>query len=78
MEPLIGRLKGYLNVQLRNNGNSTLLNGKCGAEHCQKKRLPPLSCSGENDKGVRFASYDGDADRVVFFYFDKNGVFPAY
>ena len=75
MEPLIGRLKGYLDVELRNNGNSALLNSKCGAEHCQKKRLPPLSCSGENDKGVRFASYDGDADRVVFFYFDESGTF---
>ena len=75
MEPLIPKLKGYLNVELRNNGNLELLNSKCGAEHCQKKRLPPLSCSGESDKGIRFASYDGDADRVVFFYFDKTGAF---
>merc|ERR1712216_1073535 len=75
MEPLIPKLKGYLNVELRNNGNLELLNSKCGAEHCQKKRLPPLSCSGESDKGIRFASYDGDADRVVFFYFGKTGAF---
>merc|ERR1712216_503041 len=77
MEPLIPKLKGYLNVELRNNGNLELLNSKCGAEHCQKKRLPPLSCSGESDKGIRFASYDGDADRVVFFYFDKIAVLTA-
>ena len=41
------------------------------AEFVQKKRLPPRSTDADADAGVRFASFDGDADRVVYFFFDK-------
>ena len=52
-------------------GQGPQLNGGCGAEWVQKKRLPPANTNAETDVGVRFASFDGDADRVVYFTFMK-------
>jgi len=46
------------------------LNHDCGAEHVQKERKPP---AGLPDTQGLFASFDGDADRIVFFYFDDDG-----
>ncbi|EKX43153.1 hypothetical protein GUITHDRAFT_163942 [Guillardia theta CCMP2712] len=48
-------------------GDPELLNEGCGAEHVQKSRKLPsgVPASGGNDK---FASFDGDADRVVVWY----------
>lgn len=41
-----------------------------GAEHVQKGRLPPAGFTAAGDGGHRIASLDGDADRVVYHYFD--------
>lgn len=61
------------------------LNVDCGAEHCQKQRLPPAGFkpaeaagpSGDKASGVevgdRCASLDGDADRIVFHYWREAG-----
>ena len=80
--PLVGALKDVLEIQVRNNasdvvdggatGEGPQLNGGCGAEWVQKKRLPPANTSEVEDVGVRFASFDGDADRVVYFTFMKD------
>ena len=44
------------------------LNERCGAEFVQKKRLPP-SLHGVAQAGAdRIASFDGDADRLVYSY----------
>jgi phosphoacetylglucosamine mutase len=44
------------------------LNERCGAEFVQKKRLPP-SLAGVSNAGTdRIASFDGDADRLVYSY----------
>jgi phosphoacetylglucosamine mutase len=77
--PLVKSLSDVLEIQVRNNasevedggstGQGPQLNGGCGAEWVQKKRLPPANASAEADVGVRFASFDGDADRVVYFTF---------
>jgi phosphoacetylglucosamine mutase len=47
------------------------LNDEVGAEHVQKKQLPPSGVS--NATACACASVDGDADRLVFFYFEPNG-----
>jgi len=50
------------------------LNDRCGADYVQKTRLPPRgsggggSGGGNGDGSELFASFDGDADRVVFYY----------
>lgn len=52
-----------------------LLNNGVGAEHVQKTRCLPQGVSPSSDKLKRFASIDGDADRVVYFYVDENEKF---
>lgn len=55
------------------------LNENCGAEYVQKQRLPPnLYGSPSKLTGLSkgyMASFDGDADRVVFHYEDARGKF---
>lgn len=63
-------------INLPNDGP---LNEKCGAEFVQKQRIFPrvysdLSSNEERNLDFSFvASLDGDADRIVFHYKDKNG-----
>ena len=63
-----------VDLRLRNTGSTPAevlsMNDGCGAEHCQKERLPPLGFSAAADGGARCASLDGDADRLVYHYFD--------
>ena len=47
------------------------LNEGCGAEHVQKQQIPP---NGLPSEAIRCASFDGDADRIVF-YSMENGKF---
>ena len=35
---------------------------------------PPAGVNATDDKGKRIASFDGDADRVVYLTFDEVGV----
>ena len=62
----------------RNTGSTAeelaLLNDGVGAEHCQKQRLAPTGFRFPEDAEKRCASLDGDADRLVYHYFDKDGV----
>jgi len=82
LDPLVAKLNGKLEIKYFNRGETTEnLNKDCGAEHVQKKRAPPTMPEGmktwddELNCPVRFSSFDGDADRVVFFCFDKDGTF---
>jgi len=63
-----------LNVMIRNTPTDGDVNESCGAEHCQKARLPPKGFHGEADRQKRLCSLDGDADRIVFHYFDTQGL----
>ncbi|KAJ4908128.1 Phosphoacetylglucosamine mutase [Raphanus sativus] len=64
-------LRGYLrnlDVEVRNTGrDGGVLNESVGADFVQKEKVVPLGF-GVNDVGVRCASFDGDADRLVYFY----------
>jgi len=66
-----------LQVELRNVpgvGTEDLLNNGVGAEHVQKKLLvPENTLVMPQDELVRFASFDGDADRIVYFCQEKDG-----
>lgn len=35
--------------------------------------MPPQGVDANSDKCVNIASFDGDADRVVYHYFDEDG-----
>ncbi|CAN7114428.1 unnamed protein product [Brassica rapa subsp. narinosa] len=64
-------LRGYLSnldIEIRNTGrDGGVLNESVGADFVQKENVAPLGF-GVNDVGVRCVSFDGDADRLVYFY----------
>ncbi|CDP11339.1 unnamed protein product [Coffea canephora] len=66
-------LKGLLNglcVEVRNSGNGVLNEG-VGADYVQKEKVVPRGF-GTADVGIRCASFDGDADRLVYFLVQPN------
>ncbi|XP_027172799.1 phosphoacetylglucosamine mutase [Coffea eugenioides] len=66
-------LKGLLNglcVEVRNSGNGVLNEG-VGADYVQKEKVVPRGF-GPADVGIRCASFDGDADRLVYFLVQPN------
>ena len=74
---LAAAFEGLVDLRLRNVGatpqEAALLNEGVGAEHCQKGRLPPAGFSAAADAGLRCASLDGDADRLVYHSFSAAG-----
>lgn len=50
--------------------NYLSLNNGCGAEFVQKQKSMPLNFNSAN--GNRYVSFDGDADRVVYFWGGEN------
>ncbi|KAA0050907.1 phosphoacetylglucosamine mutase [Cucumis melo var. makuwa] len=63
-------LKEMLNglaIEIRNSGKGEgVLNEGVGADFVQKEKIVPLGF-GSQDVGIRCASFDGDADRLVYF-----------
>lgn len=45
-----------------------MLNESVCADFVQKEKVVPLGFEPKDDVGVRCASFDGDADRLVYFY----------
>eukprot|EP00753_Platysulcus_tardus_P020926 PLAT8472.1.p1 GENE.PLAT8472.1~~PLAT8472.1.p1 ORF type:complete len:552 (-),score=215.64 PLAT8472.1:106-1761(-) len=70
--PLVEALGGAVDIIVRNGVGEGELNAGCGAEHVQKRRLPPAGADEESDGGKRLASLDGDADRLVYYYFHSD------
>ena len=75
---LASALSQLVVIAPRNTGetpaDAALLNEGCGAEHCQKARLPPSGFAPDADAGKRCASLDGDADRLVYWYYTPSHV----
>ncbi|WOL19710.1 phosphoacetylglucosamine mutase isoform X2 [Canna indica] len=67
LEQLKKMLTG-LDICVRNTGKKGegVLNEGCGADFVQKEKITP-SGFGPDDVGIRCASLDGDADRLVYF-----------
>ncbi|KAJ0261135.1 Phosphoacetylglucosamine mutase [Hirschfeldia incana] len=69
MEELVRGYLGNLDVEVRNTGREGgVLNEGVGADFVQKEKVVPLGFGLKDDVGVRCASFDGDADRLVYFY----------
>ena len=51
-----------------------VLNHECGADFVKIQMKAPKGVE-SSDEMCRFASLDGDADRLIYFYFDKEGNF---
>lgn len=58
-------IRQNLNVQLVNTGDGQL-NHLCGADYVKLEQKAPESLQIKNN--IRYASFDGDADRIVYFY----------
>ncbi|KAK6517135.1 Phosphoacetylglucosamine Mutase [Arthrobotrys conoides] len=77
--PKLRELQKYLNdsieITITNDDTETFskLNSESGADYVKTgQRLPP---SVSAKPLARYASLDGDADRIVYYYVDKNSVF---
>ena len=58
-------------VKFINTGDG-VLNENCGADYVKTNKRCPLNAT---DDGALHASLDGDADRLVMYYVDKNANF---
>ncbi|XP_036406214.1 phosphoacetylglucosamine mutase [Megalops cyprinoides] len=66
MEPF---LQKELQVSLFNDGSSGKLNFQCGADYVKVQQRPPQGV--RMSAGERCCSFDGDADRIVYYYNDS-------
>nr|KAF6462731.1 phosphoglucomutase 3 [Molossus molossus] len=62
-----------LSVQLFNVGTTGKLNHLCGADFVKSHQKPPQGM--EMKSNERCCSFDGDADRIVYYYYDTDGHF---
>lgn len=62
-----------LSVQIFNDGTRGPLNHLCGADFVKSQQKPPRGM--EMKPGERCCSFDGDADRIVYYYCDAAGLF---
>lgn len=73
MKTLLPYLGGLLKIETYNDGSEGRLNHMCGADFVKIYQKAPEGIP--LDVGVRCVSFDGDADRVIYFYHDENLVF---
>ncbi|KAL6548211.1 hypothetical protein OROGR_008632 [Orobanche gracilis] len=65
LRKLKAELSSFLTIDVRNCGEGVLNEG-VGADYVQKEKVVPRGF-GHADAGIRCASLDGDADRLVYF-----------
>uniref|UniRef100_A0A3Q1H6P0 Phosphoacetylglucosamine mutase n=1 Tax=Anabas testudineus TaxID=64144 RepID=A0A3Q1H6P0_ANATE len=68
-----GHLKKKLQISLFNDGCQGKLNHQCGADFVKVQQKPPTGV--KINPGERWCSFDGDADRIVYYYTDSEGQF---
>uniref|UniRef100_A0A3P8S9P0 Phosphoacetylglucosamine mutase n=1 Tax=Amphiprion percula TaxID=161767 RepID=A0A3P8S9P0_AMPPE len=66
-------LKKELQISLFNDGSKGKLNHQCGADFVKVQQKPPTGV--EMNPGERCCSFDGDADRIVYYFIDSEGQF---
>ncbi|XP_069829615.1 phosphoacetylglucosamine mutase isoform X2 [Dendropsophus ebraccatus] len=66
-------LQPRLSLQLYNDGSIGRLNYMCGADYVKVQQKPPQGI--DMKQGERCCSFDGDADRIVYYYKDSDGRF---
>uniref|UniRef100_A0A131Y3J1 Phosphoacetylglucosamine mutase n=1 Tax=Ixodes ricinus TaxID=34613 RepID=A0A131Y3J1_IXORI len=70
IKTLLPHLGGLLKIETFNDGTQGRLNHMCGADFVKVYQKAPEGIP--LDVGVRCVSFDGDADRVIYFYHDEN------
>ena len=69
IEAINSKQPNTIEVDLRNRSGDGPVNDGCGAEMVQKMQTPPATMDPVSDSGKVAASFDGDADRIVFHGF---------
>lgn len=72
---LASKLKGLVDIKVVNDNSAQpdLLNHNCGADYVKTNQKLP---QGVDTQALKlYASFDGDADRIVFFFLDEEGAF---
>ncbi|CAA90456.1 N-acetylglucosamine-phosphate mutase [Schizosaccharomyces pombe] len=77
LKTVAGLVKDSLSIELVNTDvrASELLNNGCGADFVKTKQSPPLALEGKIKPNQLYASIDGDADRLIFYYINQNRKF---
>ena len=79
LETLATHLGSLLPIKALNTSLTTpgALNKDCGADYVKTSQHPPPSLAStiNANPGVRACSFDGDADRIVYYYNDASGRF---
>ncbi|XP_076612168.1 phosphoacetylglucosamine mutase [Chaetodon auriga] len=70
---LESHLKKELLISLFNDGSKGKLNHQCGADFVKVQQNPPTGV--KISPGERCCSFDGDGDRIVYYYTDSEGQF---
>ncbi|KAM9339098.1 phosphoacetylglucosamine mutase [Symphorus nematophorus] len=66
-------LKKELHISLFNDGSAGKLNHQCGADFVKVQQKLPTGI--RINPGERGCSFDGDADRIIYYYTDSEGQF---
>lgn len=66
-------LAKYLPIEIFNDGTKGALNEKCGADYVKLYQKSPEGIP--LGKFTKYCSIDGDADRLIYFFYDKNKQF---
>lgn len=69
MRSMVEHLPGALRISLMNTGDG-VLNLDCGADYVKIEQRAPKNL--QLKAGEKFASFDGDADRLVYYYLNPN------
>ncbi|KAL8587749.1 hypothetical protein ACOMHN_020967 [Nucella lapillus] len=67
------RIGDTLQLNITNDGSQGKLNHRCGADYVKVQQCAPDGLKME--PGVKCASFDGDADRIVYYYLDDQHCF---
>ncbi|EPY49676.1 N-acetylglucosamine-phosphate mutase [Schizosaccharomyces cryophilus OY26] len=77
LKELSKRLRDCIDLRLTNNDHlaSKYLNKDCGADYVKTTQSPPVNLLDKMVPNQLYASIDGDADRIIFYFVDKNKKF---
>ncbi|XP_041832062.1 phosphoacetylglucosamine mutase [Melanotaenia boesemani] len=73
LQEMESHVKKNLQISIFNDGSKGKLNFQCGADFVKVQQKPPAGI--EINPGDRCCSFDGDADRIVYYYTDSQGCF---
>ncbi|XP_038070893.1 phosphoacetylglucosamine mutase-like isoform X2 [Patiria miniata] len=74
IQQMCQHLNNQLKISVYNDGTHGQLNDRCGADFVKVQQKPPHGMPTE-EAGRKCVSLDGDADRIVYYFVDSDGVF---